>query len=216
MDSHGVFCPNLDCPARGQSDQGTIRVHSQKDQRYRCLVCHKTFAATKGTPFYRLHIQRDVFVRVVILLAFGCPPAAIVAAFGLDERTVGAWQAAAGSHSEQVHQKLVLQPHELGQVQADELRVKKQGGIVWVAMALAIPTRLWLGAVVSAHRDGYLANAIVALVSRCAAIGPLLWCVDGWKPYVTAICRAFRTPNVRAGVGGPSSSAGQDSPWRRW
>src|SRR5579859_385011 len=178
MDSQGVFCPNLDCPARGQRNQGTIRVHSQKDQRYRCTVCHKTFAATKGTPFYRLHAQREVFVSVVTLLAFGCPPAAIVAAFSLDERTIRAWQAAAGSHSEQVHQQLVLQPHDLGQVQADELRVKKQGGIVWLAMALAIPTRLWLGGVVSAHRDGKLAAAIVALVYRCAAMGPLLWCVD--------------------------------------
>jgi len=203
MDSQGVFCPNLDCPARGQRNQGTIRVHSQKDQRYRCTVCHKTFAATKGTPFYRLHAQREVFVSVVTLLAFGCPPAAIVAAFSLDERTIRAWQAAAGSHSEQVHQQLVLQPHDLGQVQADELRVKKQGGIVWLAMALAIPTRLWLGGVVSAHRDGKLAAAIVALVYRCAAMGPLLWCVDGWKPYVPAICRAFRTPMRTGGRGRP-------------
>jgi transposase-like protein len=67
MDSQGIFCPNLDCPARGQSDQGTIRVHRQKDHRYRCTVCHRTFAATKGTPFYRLHAQRAVFVSVVTL-----------------------------------------------------------------------------------------------------------------------------------------------------
>ena len=66
-----------------------------------------------------------------------------MAAFGLDARTIRAWQAAAGSHSEQVQHPLVLQPHDLGQVQADELRVKKHGGMVWGAMALAIPTRLW-------------------------------------------------------------------------
>jgi transposase-like protein len=204
MDSHGVFCPNLNGPARGQSDQGTIRVHSQKDQRSRCRICHKTFAATKGTPFSRLHAQREVFVSVITLLAFGCPPAASVAAFGLDERTVRAWQAAAGSHSEQVHQHLVLQPHELGQVHADELRVKKQGGIVWVAMARAIPTRWWLGGVVSAQRDGKLAAAIVALVCRCAVVGQLLWCVDGWKPYVPAIGRALRLPVRTGGRGRPS------------
>ncbi len=31
------------------------------------------------------------------LLAWGCPPAAIVAAFGLDARTVAAWQRHAGA-----------------------------------------------------------------------------------------------------------------------
>ena len=74
MDSQGYSCPNLDCPARGQRDQGTIRAHSQKDHRYRCTICHRTFAVTKGCPFYRLHAQREVFVSVVTLLAFGCPP----------------------------------------------------------------------------------------------------------------------------------------------
>jgi hypothetical protein len=30
MNSQGIFCPNRDCPAEGQVDQGNIRVHSQK------------------------------------------------------------------------------------------------------------------------------------------------------------------------------------------
>jgi hypothetical protein len=34
---------------------------------------------------------------------------------------------------------------DLGQVQADELCVKVCKGRVWQAMALAVPTRLWLG-----------------------------------------------------------------------
>jgi len=40
---------------------------------------------------------------------------------------------------------LVEQPRDLGQVPADELRVKKQGGLVWMAMAMMVQTRLWLG-----------------------------------------------------------------------
>ena len=43
------------------------------------------------------------------------------------------------------HAYLVEQPRDLGQVQADELRVKKQGGIVWMALAMLVTTRLWLG-----------------------------------------------------------------------
>jgi hypothetical protein len=42
---------------------------------------------------------------------------------------------------------------ELGQVQADELWVKRVGQRLWMAMALAVPLRLWLGGVISPHRD---------------------------------------------------------------
>src|SRR5258707_15186994 len=96
MDSRGAFCPYLECPARGQRDQGNIRVQSQHGQRYRCAVCGKTFTATKGTAAYRLHRPLAVFVQVVTLLAFGCPPPAVVAAFGLDQRTSAAWAGGAG------------------------------------------------------------------------------------------------------------------------
>jgi transposase-like protein len=109
MDSRGVFCPNVECPARGQSDQGNIRVHSQHCLRYRCTVCGRTFTPTKGTAVYRLHRPLPLFVQVVTLLAYGCPPVAIVVAFGPDERTVAAWQRRAGHHCEQVHAALVLQ-----------------------------------------------------------------------------------------------------------
>ncbi len=79
-------------------------------------------------------------------------------------------------------------------MQADELRVKRQGGVVWLALALAVPARLWLGGVVSAQRDRALAGALVALVRRAAARTNLLWSVDGLRPYLPTIMRAFRDP----------------------
>ena len=51
MDPQTVWCPNLDCPARGQVGQGNIGVHSQKERRYRCRVCAKTFGARTGTIY---------------------------------------------------------------------------------------------------------------------------------------------------------------------
>jgi transposase-like protein len=215
MDSRGIFCPNLQCAARGRGDQGNIRVHSQRGRRYRCTVCGRTFTATTGTAAYRVHRPLALFVQVATLLAYGCPPAAIVAAFGLDERTVAAWQRRAGRHCERVHAALVLQPRDLGQVQADEIRVKRQGGIVWLALALAVPSRLWLGGVASAQRDGDLALALAALVRRAAARGALLWSVDGWRPYLRAITRTWRdpVPTGRRGrprlVGWPGLAIGQ-------
>jgi len=41
---------------------------------------------------------------------------------------------------------------DLEQVQADEIQVKTQKGTYWMALALAVRTRLWLGGVVSRKR----------------------------------------------------------------
>jgi hypothetical protein len=122
-------------------------VHSQIEQRYRCTTCGQTFAATKGTPFYRLRTAADLVTVVLTLVCHGCPIQAIVAAFGLDERTVAVWVTRAGQHCQQVHQHVVQQGHvDLQHVQADELSVKLVGRRVWMAMAMAVPSRLWLGA----------------------------------------------------------------------
>ena len=136
MDPTTVFCPNPHCHARGQTGQGNIGIHSQKEQRFICHACRKTFSARKGTVFYRLRTSAETVVLVMTLLAHGCPVQAIVAAFGFDERTVAAWWARSGRQGQAVHEYLVEPPRDLGQVQADELRVKKQGGIVWMALAM--------------------------------------------------------------------------------
>jgi transposase-like protein len=86
-----------------------------------------------------------------------------------------------------VHAYLVEQPRELGQVQADEIRVKKQGGIVWMALAMMVRTRLWLGGEVSEHRDMTLIQRLIEEVHRCAAHFPLLFCTDGLCAYIRAI-----------------------------
>lgn len=77
-------------------------------------------------------------------MAYGWPLPAIVRAFGLDERTVRAWSARSGAPYERVHQHLVVQARDLGQVQADERWVKQRGQCVWIAVAIQVPTRLWL------------------------------------------------------------------------
>ncbi|MCZ7548665.1 MAG: hypothetical protein M5U11_05860 [Anaerolineales bacterium] len=86
MNPQTLFCPNMDCPARGHKGKGNIQVHSQKDQRCVCQVCGQTFTVTKGTIFYRLRHAPGLVIQVLILLAYGCPIQAIVRAFGLDER----------------------------------------------------------------------------------------------------------------------------------
>ena len=186
MDPAKTFCPNLDCHARGQIGKGNIKIHSQKEKRYKCKECEKTFAETKGTPFYRLHKIEQVIdlVKVVVtLLGYGCPLQAIVMAFGLDERTVSEWRERAGIHCEAVHKHLVERPRDLGQVQADEIRVKEQGQIVWMAMAIMVSTRLWLGGVISPHRDMTLISQLMRKVRACAVFSKILVCTDGLVSY---------------------------------
>jgi transposase-like protein len=199
MNPHAVFCPNPDCPASGHVDAGNITIHARTPPRYRCAVCTRTFSPRAGTPFFRRSTPETIIIQVVTLVAYGCPIAAIVAAFGLQRQTVAAWLDAAGMHCEAIHRHLVCQPRDLGAVQADEIRVRQQGGVVWVALALLVSTRLWLGGAVSRSRDGALIARLLTLVRACALPAPLAVCVDGFAAYVKQIRRMARSPQPRAG-----------------
>jgi transposase-like protein len=201
MDPTTTFCPNLACPARGQVGQGNIGIHARKDQRCICTQCRKTCAATKGTAFYRLRTPAETVALVLTLLAHGCPLHAIVVAFGVDERTVAAWGARAGRQGQAVQECLVEQPRDVGQGQADESRVKQQGGIVWRALARMVKTRVWLGGAVSEQRDMPLIRRLIERVRRCAARRPLLICPDGLVSYIRAVRETLRDP-VHTGMDG--------------
>jgi len=194
MDASLVFCPNLDCKARGQVGQGTIVIHSRSRPRYRCKACGKTFSAKEGTLFAGLSKPTEVIMTVVTLLAYGCPIQAIVQAFGLDERTVASWRDRAGKHCQQVHQAVVQQGQlDLVHVQADEIRVKGHKMIAWMGLAMMVSTRLWLGGVVSLTRDRSLADRLLQQVRACCQpMRALLVCIDGWNAYPGSIRRAFR------------------------
>jgi transposase-like protein len=194
MNPQEIFCPNMACPARGQTGQGNIGVHSQKEQRYICAVCDQTFSASKGTIFYRLRTEPKIVLQVITLLAYGCPIQAIVEAYGLDERTVRDWWQRAGKHCQQVHEHKVEQAQmDLGQVQADEIKVKTFLGTVWMALAIMVSTRLWLGGAVSPRRDLDLIQRLANMIRNIALCRPLLLAVDGLSSYVTAFRHAFRT-----------------------
>lgn len=200
MNPEHLFCPNIDCPARGQTDKGNIHSHNQKEKRCRCEVCGQTFATSKGTIFYRLRTKPETVMLVITLLAYGCPLPAIVRAFGYDERTVKSWWHRAGIHCQQLHVKLVeSQQWDLQQVQADEIKAKVQGGYLWLAMAIMVPTRLWLGGVISPKRDKLLIRQLAAQIRHMALCRPLLLAVDGLPSYIQAFQHAFRSKAPRLG-----------------
>lgn len=174
--------------------KGNIGVHSQQKQRYICHVCEQTFSVRKGTLFFRLRTDPKTVLLVIALLVYGCPVQAIVQAFGLDERTVRDWWQRAGRHCQVFHERLVEETQlDLGQVQADEIKAKTQRGPLWIAMAIMVSTRLWLGGAVSPDRDTALLKEMAAQVRAMALCRPLLIAVDGLNTYLTVFRDAFRT-----------------------
>jgi len=204
MNPESIFCPNIDCPARGRRGAGNIRIYSQKEKHYYCHVCQETFAARKGTVFYRLRTDPLVVMLVITLLAYGCPIQAIVAAYGFDERTVKNWWRRAGAHCQKVHEHIVGQSRlDLGQVQADEIKVKTQRGSLWLALAMMVSTRLWLGGTISYRRDMALIRRLANQVRQVALCRPLLIAVDGLPSYVRAFRLAFRSSYRNGEQGAP-------------
>jgi transposase-like protein len=193
------------CPKCGAGPNGRIGIHSRQERRYKCHACGKTFSDTHGTPLYGLKHPLWLVIAVLTLLAFGCPVPAIVAAFGLDERTVSTWQGKAGAHAQRVHAEVVCNGQvDVGQVQSDEFYVKSQYGGVWIATAMSVFSRLFLGAAVSIERNTQLVTQVVAQVKAAAQPQrPILWAVDGFGAWVTAVLRHFRTPQHTGQRGRP-------------
>ena len=204
MDPHEQFCHNPACWASGASGLGNMVIHSRREQRYKCVRCGKTCSATKGTALYRAHKAPAAVEQVVTLLAHGCPPQAIVAAFGWDERTVARYQREAGAQCRRLHERLVQAGQvALAHVQADELRVRVVGGVVWLAMALTVTSRPWLGGVVRVQRDGTLIRRLLERGRACGAYHALLLCTDGLRSYATQARRVFRDPQRTGQAGRP-------------
>ncbi len=63
---------------------------------------------------------------------------------------------------------------------------------------MVVPSHLWLGGVLSVHRDRQLIHALAVQIRACALTMRMLVCVDGLSSYIGAIKRAF-SDCVRAG-----------------
>jgi transposase-like protein len=193
MNLQTVFCPNSGCGNKYVAGKGNIISHGRKRERCKCTTCGRTFAYDRGTPFFGLHTDTTEIICVVTLVAYGCPLAAIVAAFERDERTIARWLERCGNHAEVFHHQH-MRPLDLQQVQIDELWLRMQKRVLWLAMAIAVGSRLWLGAVCRPKRNKHLARQIVTCVYNWAKHLPLVLSFDGWSAYYDVCLQIFSEP----------------------
>src|SRR5215212_468144 len=64
VNPHEQFCHNKECRAYAREGEGHIVIHSQKERRYRCKRCRRTFSQTTGTALYRLHKPKELMFAV--------------------------------------------------------------------------------------------------------------------------------------------------------
>jgi transposase-like protein len=191
MNPQEQVCPNEACHASGKD--GGIRIHSRGERRYRCKCCGRTFSETRETALYGLKKPHELFVTVVSLLAHGCPLQAIVVTFALDERTVWAWLRRAGAQCQRLHEgEIEQQQLLLGQIQADELKVKTYLGVVWLGMVMMVQSRLWLGGAVEVSRGKWLLQQVFHHAQQAGRGGSLLVAVDGFNIYLHVIPEMFK------------------------
>ena len=77
------------------------------------------------------------------------------------------------------------------------------GRRVATSMAMAVPSRLWLGGVISSQRDKARITALVHRVRRASLSTAILVCVDGLASYASAFPAAFRHPVMTGRRGRP-------------
>ena len=121
--SAGTFCPNEECRNYAQADEGNIikfGKSKQGVQRYRCKGCQTTFAATRGTLFYRKHAPVKDILETLALLAEGVRISSLSRAKGFKEDTILRWLREAARHAEAV-EDVLLADYELSKAQVDGL-----------------------------------------------------------------------------------------------
>src|SRR5215211_5175158 len=62
-------------------------------------------------------------------------------------------------------------------------RIKAVGGVFWLASAMEVRSRLWLGSVISQHRDGQSIGGLLILVRACGPVEKILLVTDGLSSY---------------------------------
>jgi transposase-like protein len=200
MDTHERFRHNRECWAYGRAGQGHVVIHSKEERRYRCKRCYKTFSATKGSAFYRMHKPHELLTTVVTLMAYGCPVQAIVAAFGLDEHTIHRWQLMSGRQCRRVHEHTVRAGGVPFWRRFRSTSCGYGSSVAWCGWPRRFRLVAGCGSV-RIRRERSLIRTLLEGVRACGAFDTLLLCTDGLSSYAKQALSVLREP-LRTGKRG--------------
>ena len=121
--SSSAFCWNEQCPDYGRV--GGVNIikfgFTRKGrQRYRCNICKKVVAETRGTVFHGKHHSEETILECLAMLADRNSLAAIQRITGVKEETVTAWLTQVAPQMEQI-EELLLKDHKVSRAQLDAL-----------------------------------------------------------------------------------------------
>ena len=114
-------------------------------RRYRCNQCGRTFSSTHGTPYYRLHKPRSLFIEVVHLCVHGLAISAMARIKRMAWGTVARWLESAATCATRFNDRM-LKGFVIRELQADEIRtfVGTKKRVSWVLTTLEVWSRLWI------------------------------------------------------------------------
>lgn len=119
----GTFCPNSTCKHYAKLRQDNIIKFGRTRrgvQRYRCKSCLATFAATRGTLFYRKRTPAKDILETLALLAEGVRISSLARAKGFKADTILQWLREAARHAEAL-QEVLMADYEVDKAQIDGL-----------------------------------------------------------------------------------------------
>ena len=79
-----------------------------------------------------------------------------------------------------------------------------RGAVYWLASALEVKSRLWLGGSISEHRDRELIRTLLIRVRACGPIEHILLVTDGLASYASQALHVFGKPLRTGKVGRPT------------
>ncbi|MCA1837562.1 MAG: hypothetical protein LC674_01920 [Actinobacteria bacterium] len=123
LTSTGTFCPKKGCQHYAKVGAGNIIKFGRSKQgvqRYRCKSCGSTFAATRGTLFYRKRTPVKDILETLALLAEGVRISSLSRAKGFKADTILSWLREAAQHSEAL-EDVLLDDYRLSRAQIDGL-----------------------------------------------------------------------------------------------
>lgn len=186
--------PNTSCSFYAKFNSGNIAHRSwtgknQEIERLRCTCCKQEFSERKATLLENAKLPEKTYELMLECLRWGVADEGIADICDVSIKTVRLNQAKAAAKAIKHHDSSVQNIQDAG-VQLDEMhsKIAKDKGF-WLGTAIAMQSLL-IVAVTFGERNQGMADRLLAEVSL-RFIHLLSIFTDGWRPYLSAILRAF-------------------------